>query len=528
MLLFIGPVQGKAMHDTAELESLPSINVIRSETVLSKLPIHNLAKKGRVAINIKRINSAGAVALRWEVSYSEKFGQPRQLAYKLDTLLINRRIDDEGRPLPRMIRLGTLKQICKELHMSENGKNTGDIKTALLQNASAFITANISYKSNDGAERKIEAGFTRYGIFFTGETLPDGQRADAVYIVLNDPYRDVVNHAPTRPLDYDYLSDLRPAAQRFYEIISYRVFAALRNNRNEARINYSEFCLFSAQQRYFDHEHFRIQMYKVHKPHLDSGYLSTYKHAPIQDGEGKSDWALVYGIGPRARAEFGVFTKKNPQQQVLIANTEDAEILVERGREEEGLRKGGSVSPLFGELTKRDVTPKQAKKILDSLQPGQNILDQLEWGDRIVSQATGSFRNPPGFYVSLIRDNISPPAGFETSRMREMRLEIHQDREARIMERQQLEFAYECYQEQELDRYIDESVSAGELRQAIAGKRQELIRQFPSLQGETLHEVSARAARTNYRGALRSLSFEEFCLERGEDILSGKTGGGKL
>ena len=89
-----------AMHDTTELESLPSINVIRSETVLSKLPIHNLAKKGRVSINIKRTDAAGAVALRWEVSYSEKFGQPRQLAYKLDTLLINRRIDDECRPLP--------------------------------------------------------------------------------------------------------------------------------------------------------------------------------------------------------------------------------------------------------------------------------------------------------------------------------------------------------------------------------------------------------------------------------------------
>jgi hypothetical protein len=164
----------------AQLESLTPINVIRSETVLSKLPIHNLSKKGRVAISIKRKNAAGAVALRWEVSYSEKFGQPRQLAYKLDTLLVNRRIDDEPKPLPKMIRLGTLKQICKELHMSENGKNTGDIKTALLQNASAFITANISYKSNDGAERKIDAAFTRYGIIFTGDTLPDGHKADAV------------------------------------------------------------------------------------------------------------------------------------------------------------------------------------------------------------------------------------------------------------------------------------------------------------------------------------------------------------
>ena len=510
------------MDDTTELESLPSINVIRSETVLSKLPIHNLAKKGRVAINIKRTNTAGAVALRWEVSYSEKFGQPRQLAYKLDTLLINRRIDDERRPLPRLIRLGTLKQICKELHMSESGKNTGDIKTALLQNASAFITANISYKSKDGAERKIDAGFTRYGVVFTGETLPDGHKADAVYIVLNDPYRDVVNHAPTRPLDYDYLSELRPAPQRFYEIISYRVFAALRNNRSEARINYSELCLFSAQQRYFDHEHFRIQMYKVHKPHLDSGYLSKFKHAAIHDAEGQADWALVYEIGPRARAEYGVFTKKNPLQQVLIANTEDAETIIEQGGEDAEPSNEGVCIPLLGELTNRGVTLKHAKLLLDSLQPGQNVLDQLDWGDQIISQAKGSFRNPPGFYVSLVRDNISPPADFETSRLRQMRLEIQQAQEAKLIEHQQLEFAYEFYKEQELDQYIDRNVSVEQFQHVIVEKRKELNRQFPSLLGETLDEVSARAARTNFRAAVRVLSFEEFCVVHKEDVLAGK------
>jgi hypothetical protein len=506
------------VRETTELESSVPINVIRSETVLSKLPIHNLAKKGRVSINIKRRNSTGAVALRWEVSYSEKFGQPRQLAYKLDTLLVNRRIDDERRPLPTLIRLGTLKHICKELQMSENGKNTRDIKTALLQNASAFITANISYKSNDGAERQIDAGFTRYGVVFTGETLPDGRKADAVYIMLNDPYRDVVNHAPTRPLDYDYLRELRPVPQRFYEIISYRIFAALRNNRNEARINYSEFCLFSAQQRYFDHEHFRVQMYKVHKPHLDSGYLSAFRHQPIRDAEGQADWALVYEIGPRARAEFTAFTKKHPQQ-ILIGNTEDTEQLVEQGREETPPSKEDS--PLVAQLTKRGITPNQARKLLDSMQPSQNILDQLEWGDQIIRQAKGSFRNPPGFYVSLIRDNISPPPQFQTSHARQVDLEMQRTHEAKLIERQQLEIAYERYQERELDRYVDEQVPAEQLQQAIAAKREELHRQFPSLLVKTLDELSARAARTNFQTDARVLPFEAFCQAHRDEVLAG-------
>ena len=29
--------------------------------------------------------------------------------------------------------------------------------------------------------------------------------ADAVYLLLNDLYWDLLNHAPTRPLDYAYL-----------------------------------------------------------------------------------------------------------------------------------------------------------------------------------------------------------------------------------------------------------------------------------------------------------------------------------
>ena len=66
---------------------------------------------------------------------------------------------------------------------------------------------------------------------FTGETLPDGRTADAVYIVLHDFYREILDHALTRPLDYDYLKDLPPAAQRLYEVMSYALFAALKNDR---------------------------------------------------------------------------------------------------------------------------------------------------------------------------------------------------------------------------------------------------------------------------------------------------------
>src|SRR5262249_19770195 len=87
-----------------------ALDIIRTETVLSRLPVHNLAKKGRVDIQILRKTPDGQVQLRWEVSYSDRYGQARQLAYKIDTIVIDRHIEEAGRPLPERIRIGSLRE----------------------------------------------------------------------------------------------------------------------------------------------------------------------------------------------------------------------------------------------------------------------------------------------------------------------------------------------------------------------------------------------------------------------------------
>jgi hypothetical protein len=297
------------------------ISKIRTETVLSRLPIHNLAKRGQVNIQIVKKNPEGEVTLKWEVSHSDRYGQPRQIAYKLDTIVINRRIDEAGRPLPRMICLGSLRDIAEELEL---GGDTNKIRRALRQNAFAAITAKMTYPTAHGTQKRLEADFTRYGVVLTGEKLPDGRRADAVYVILNEPYREVLNNAPLRPLNYAYLKALPPAAQRFYEVLSYRVYAALASRRPEARISYSDYCAFSAQQRYFDYNHFKKQMYKIHRLHVQSGYLKTVSYAATTDDEGKTDWMMSYVPGPRAEAEFKTFSARG-QHAKTVARPSDLE-----------------------------------------------------------------------------------------------------------------------------------------------------------------------------------------------------------
>ena len=79
-----------------QFQELAPLNIIRTETVLSKLPIHNLAKKGTINIHIIQKNNQGKVELLWKVSPSRDYGEPRALAYKLDTIVINRRLDEAG------------------------------------------------------------------------------------------------------------------------------------------------------------------------------------------------------------------------------------------------------------------------------------------------------------------------------------------------------------------------------------------------------------------------------------------------
>ena len=129
------------LPSTTDLEA---IQIIRTETVLSRLPVHSLSKTGPFDIVITRRNQQGEVELHWSVSHSAKYGPPRQLAYKLDTLVVNRRLDEVGRPVHKVLRLGSLRDIARELSL---GGDTNQIRRALRHNAFTGITAKLRYRS---------------------------------------------------------------------------------------------------------------------------------------------------------------------------------------------------------------------------------------------------------------------------------------------------------------------------------------------------------------------------------------------
>jgi hypothetical protein len=444
------------------------LDIIRTETVLSKLPIHNLSKTGLVNIQIARKGPNGQIELKWEVSYSDRYGQARQLAYKIDTLIIDQRIEEAGKPLPERIRLGSLHEICKDLGSTE-GRNKNRVRRAFLQNASAFITAKLKYRSNDGTERTFEAGFTRYSVVFTGDKFPDGSKADAVYITLNPDYRDVLNNAPFRPLDLAYKKQLSPTAQRFYEIVSYKIYAALKYNQPVARLTYSEYCTFSAQQRYFDYEHFKKQMYKIHRPHLASGYIAKVHFEQTTDEQGKADWTMCYEPGPKARAEYATFTGKIRASEGAAAPSSSP--AGDPGGPRQPRQRRLNLAPpteperpsaapvdrqIITELARRGIGETDARQILGSLPPDHPVLDLLEYGDYLIGRKKrGRIENPPGFYISLLHRKVPIPESFISTRKAKEIEAANLAQRIAVLERQEAAFRAEEEERLRVDAQID-------------------------------------------------------------------------
>ena len=73
-----------AARESGLVLPLEPSDIIRTETILSKLPVHQLSKRGSVPIRITRTSSGGAVELRWEIHPNPALGEPRALAYTIE------------------------------------------------------------------------------------------------------------------------------------------------------------------------------------------------------------------------------------------------------------------------------------------------------------------------------------------------------------------------------------------------------------------------------------------------------------
>ena len=425
---------------------------IRTETTLTRYPIHQISKKGTVKIKHTKKDSRGKTITTWEVK-----NPPGPLAYKLDTIIINRRIDEMRNrgEIQRLIKLGSLRDICKELGINPNGKATNSIKEALKENAFAGITAKLNYKGSGGSDLSFEFATTRYTVIFTGETLPNENRADAVYIELHPRYHEMLKHSKTRPLDYGYLRELPPSAQRLYELLSFIMFGALKHKRPNAQMLYSEFCQTAPLTRYEEWDRVRPQMWKIHRPHIDAGYIKSVEFEKTTTAEGVIDWIMKYTPGRKARHEFREFTTKRIEQQYQPQLLKPSNPRTDHaGISESSL--SDEQKRLMDGLIANGVTEKKARELVERFTDG--VRRELEaWTHRDKSR----IKSPAAWLIRAIESgDYSLPSEVKSRRAGKVETE---DQKAREELRAKFLGAYHEYLGQELESFRENNSQAYEV-----------------------------------------------------------------
>jgi hypothetical protein len=475
-------------------EVITGINFVRVETLLRKYPMHVLQKGSKATeLVISDVDAEGQEVIKWCVKFKAEEGAPGELAYRIDRLIIDKCLEAH-REIPNVLRLGTLGDICKVLDIPPSGKNMRNIKSALLQLQGTRI---------DIANDLGEGRFYRYpSIMFTGDKRSDGTRSDAIYLEISTAYQAILRRSSRRPLDYDYIGTLPPAASRLYELVSSRIFAALqKGGRNlEARILYSEFCELSALTRYEIYKSMAFQMKRIHKPHIESSYISGVTYDARTDKRGRPDWMMIYTPGDKARREFRAATKRGvevkPPAQVIDI-TEARSEPIQAPLPLPATKPLTDAQALAQRLVKAGVWITKAQALVELYPEAAEI-----WAEVYESGALSKKNDPGAYLAKAISENAQPPKRY---RDQKKALERGTQEEARRKTKRDWE---------------REEIAA--MREYIDGLSIEEAEQFEHSVIESLSATEQKILESLNAGKARSQVLEDFRLKYWRAMIGGK------
>ena len=337
-----------------------------------------------------------------------------------------------------------------------------------------------------------------------GTQMPDGTTADRNYVWLSDWQLENINHNHVLPVDLDTYKQLRNhIAKALVPLLQIWLYATIQAGFFEKR--YRDLCQILNVTEYRHASKIREKL----GPSLDElqkhRYISGWK---IQATTSGNDFKVVFQHGQKfafeptiRRHEPGVGIGADTSKRSHPSETQ-----IDRD--------------LLHQLMKRGITEKASVDLLRNLQPGQQVMDQLEWGDHLLIHSPNrrKFYNPAGLYIHLIKENAFPPPTFETSRIRRLREESRQERNREDERRARLELAYMNYRDEELDHYIDTHYTPAELSVLVEAKRKEMLQQTYwkriAHNDQVLREAAQHQVRKSLGVQVPVLSFTQFCQEQ--------------
>jgi hypothetical protein len=337
-----------------------------------------------------------------------------------------------------------------------------------------------------------------------GKQMPDGRTADKNYVWLSEWQLENINSNYLLPIDFDTYRQLKNhIAKALVPLLQIWLYATREGGCFEKR--YDDLCQILNIRQY---PHLSRIIEKL-EPSLQElvthGYLADWRVQQTSDGTG---YKIAFHHGakfPRGQKSWLANGNRTPQPDGLPLSGDES---ISRRMESQVDQE------LVTEMMQRGISERGARELLANLAIGQQVTDQLEWGDFQIQQASrGKFHNPAGFYIRLIRDNISPPESFETSRKQRLREDAQRAQQKEQEEKATIELAYLEYKDRTIDKYIHKNYSKGFYASCVRKKLEELMqdRRLKERWNEgTLSRMAETRLRQDIATRVPLMTFQEF------------------
>lgn len=388
------------------------------------------------------------------------------------------------------------KSCVSGYHYKELHEQLMRIKTATIVSEGAVYFAGRKIWAKDAFNV-----ITR--LVLLGTEMEDGSVADKHYVWFSEWQLENINSHYLLPIDYDAYKRLRShIAKILVPLLQIWLYASRDHGCFEKR--YEEVCQFLNIRAY---EHLSKIKEKL-GPGLDElkahAYIADWR---IEKTSDRAGYKLLLYHGDKFHRDLRKRAPAGGKPQLDSA---------EREKTGDGNRVYDGIDPeLLKSMTSRGISEAGAREALLSTERGQNIMDQLEWGDHLISRSSrGRINNPPGFYLYLVKNNVVPPEQFETTGKRRLRERAEAERAQAGLEQAALEIAYLDYRKRAVDRFIETTLSEDSYREAVEANKLELKRTYkPSapLKDEVWSEMAVSRLRSEIAKTIDLVDFETFC-----------------
>jgi len=378
------------------------------------------------------------------------------------------------------------KELLDILRIQDAGRNYQEI-TEWLQRmtVTAIHSKGVIYL----AGRELWASDTFHvfeRVVAYGMNVGDGRLADKNYVWLSEWQLENINNNYLMPLDLDTYWKLRGnIAKALVPLLQIWLYAS--RNAQKFQKRYEELCSLLD----IKHQRHVSEMKKQLGPSLtelvEYGYLKQWWLEPTLDGR---SFKLVAEHGEKffldrkvqlLRSQGGELDRPEPERSLIV------------------------------ELTARGVGERQARRLLQDLPLEQPVRLQLAWIDHLITLARNKIQNPPGFCISMLRDNVRVPDWFESQQQGENTArQMEQDNLAWV-ERMENEERYRQYRREEVQRHIDTVLGKEEFERMVAERGKVERRKYKNLTESTITEIATGYVERELEAQLGLMNFAKFC-----------------